>query len=105
MKAFPALLLLIGFLLASSSGCITAAKNLEARILPTEEPIEAPITPSAIAIATPTAPSAAYNEPEDLRMYRTGGRYLGEYFEVKRDNVTMQKDMDLRIKVYDYTVL
>jgi hypothetical protein len=35
-------------------------------------------------------------------MYRTGGKYLGQEFEIIRQNVSGLKNMDVQIKVYDY---
>jgi len=110
MKALAIFALLVVLMVAAvgSSGCVrSAAVNAYYAINPDAAPTTAPLPTDVqdpTSVKVPIS-SAAYNEPEDLRMYRTGGRYLGEYFEVKRDNVTMQKDMDLRIKVYAYKVL
>jgi hypothetical protein len=49
--------------------------------------------------------STAIEEPYNLALYRTQGRYLNESFGWTRENVSGEKDMEVYTVVYDYEIL
>jgi hypothetical protein len=79
-----------------SAGCVTAGKNL---LKPAPTPV--PIPTWNLTTPTPTpVPTILYVENQDEYMFRTGGHYLGDWVQYKRDNVEGLKDLDLRATVY-----
>lgn len=88
------------------SGCVTSAKNTYRNLVATEEPSVQPGPVEEIEIPEPVLTTVPlYQEPEELRMYRTNGKWLGEYFSWLRYNVSMQKDLRVRTRVYDFQIL
>jgi hypothetical protein len=86
-------------LLCFAGGCVTAAKNL---MKPVSTPISIPImNQTIIPIETVViAQPVVYIEGQDAYMFRTGGHWLEDWVEYKRDNVEGLKDIDLRATVY-----
>ena len=77
-----------------------AGSDIYARyIAPPAEPT--PIIVTVTQTPEPTETPWVYQEPEDLRLFRTGGHYLGEPFVFSRDNVSMGKDLTFKLAVYD----
>lgn len=92
--------------LVLSGGCITFAKTmmtpppavvLEVRPESVRTPIPVKEEPQPVFVE--------YRETEDMLMYRTGGRYLGETYRWERDNCSGQKDMAVNVMVYNYKIL
>jgi len=65
------------------------------------ESLEEVSTPAIIVVNE----STAVQEPFDMFLYRTQGRYLNETFGWQRENVSGLKDMEVYTVVYDYAVL
>jgi hypothetical protein len=90
---YSAIILII--MVICSCGCITAIKTTIAPpIAPTPEP-----TPIITVKIEPT-PVQIYHEPYDLTLYRTNGRYIGDYFKFHRENVSGEKDLTVNTTVY-----
>ena len=88
----------IGVLLCSA-GCVTTAKNLL-------KPIPVPTVIKSMVINKTTnqtifpIPTILYFENQNEYMFRSGGHYLGDWVQYKRDNVEGLKDIDMRATVY-----
>ena len=92
--------------LAASTGCVTFAKTIVAGPVPvpTQDHLTEPIVWKEVN-PEPVAYIENYREPENLFMYRTGGRYLGEAYHWHRENCSGLKDMDVNVTVYGYRIL
>lgn len=95
-----AIVLVIAFI-----GCVLYF-GLAAQAREAEQAANSPLNPiNTIAPITTTIAPIIYQEPESLQMYRTNGRYLGDFFSWKRYNVSMGKDLEVRVTAYKYREL
>jgi len=94
--------------LLMSAGC-TTLKGLRPHLrasatVPVPVPTTVPVPTPSVTISQPVV----YAEPgqwDDEYMYRTSGRYLGENFGWRRDDVVYTRDMIVNVTVYDYKFL
>lgn len=76
-----------------------------AKASPVPEPVP-DLEPDPVIIPTVTiSQSTEYVEPEVIKLYRTGGHYLDEFYSWQRLNVSGQKNMRVRVSVYGYRFL
>jgi hypothetical protein len=103
MVTIGVLFMLLAVLLISA-GC-TAPKGLKlVKKVPVTIPTPLPVvtaTPTVI-ISQPTVQGPVVYESDETWMPRTNGRYLGENFGWRRDDVVGLQDMIVNISVYDY---
>jgi len=100
-----ALLLIILVLFVSSSGCITAGKQLyaEATATPIPTPTPEPTPIPTVEIITPEPTPAAIEIPQEyVDPYAPGERSVGQWFKFYRADVSGLKDLNAGIVVYRY---
>ena len=91
---------LLAFLL--SAACVTATREIVAGLTATPIPTTEPMPEPTHQI---DASPVVYIEPEDLQLYRLGKKEMGQQYSWLRYNVSGQKDMLVRVTVYDYLFL
>jgi len=84
------------------SGCVTMAKtaigyNKTVLLTVAQTPV-----PPVVTISQPTVQGPVVYESDETWMPRTNGRYLGENFGWRRDDVVGLQDMIVNVSVYDY---